>query len=396
MPYRRRVTTSDPAGWLSKPRPRWAGSRTDVIIALVVAAIQMAGTTAAAAHHPGHPTIGVAGYTLLAIGPLALLARRRYPITVLAVTFGVTLLYWDLGYPRGPVFFALIVAFFTVVRAGQRLVALISLLVGYFSFLFLGSAFGVDRAPTLVAAAGLAAWLLVLFGVAEMARARQERAIATAHSRAEEARRQASEERVRIARELHDVLAHNISLINVQAGTALHLMDNQPERARSALSAIKDVSKETLVELRAVLGLLRQVDEDVPRAPAPSVSHLDDVVARSAAAGLTVRVDVEGARQRLPASVDLAAYRIVQEALTNVARHAGAASATVHVTYGQRDLIVEVTDDGRGNTATSSDGGNGIPGMRERAAALGGTLQAGSNLDGGFRVRAWLPVDDER
>ena len=413
MPYRRAVTTSGPVERPARPRLRWADiPRSDIVIAVVVGAIQVTGTTAAAHRHGD--TIGVAGYVLLAIGPIALLVRRRYPVGVLTLTFGVTLLYWVLGYGRGPIFLALIVAFFTVVRAGKRVAAIGSLVVGYFSFLFLGYASGVDRAPTLAASAGLAAWLLVLLSAAEFARVRQERARAAARSRAEEARRKASEERLRIARELHDVLAHNISLINVQAGTALHLMDEQPERARSALSAIKDVSKETLVELRSVLGLLRQVDEGVPRAPAAGVSHLDDVVARSAAAGLTVRVGVQGTAQRLPASVDLAAYRIVQEALTNVARHAGATTATVQLTYGHRDLVVEIDDNGHGGAAinhggrtlggptsgpgggpsSGPGGGNGIPGMRERAVALGGTLQAGPNPEGGFRVRAWLPLGD--
>jgi signal transduction histidine kinase len=213
----------------------------------------------------------------------------------------------------------------------------------------------------------------------------------------EEARRRTSDERLRIARELHDVVAHNISLINVQAGSALHLMDQQPERARAALSAIKDASKETLVELRSVLGVLRQVDEEAPRSPAPGLAHLDDVVARANSAGLPVQVEVEGAANGLPPGVDRAAYRIVQEALTNVTRHAGPARAMVRISYGERDLVVQVDDDGigaPGNGVVSP--GNGILGMRERAAALGGEVQAGPRPDGGFRVRAWLPVDQPR
>jgi len=174
-------------------------------------------------------------------------------------------------------------------------------------------------------------------------------------------------------------------------------MDQQPERARSALSAIKDASKETLVELRSVLGVLRQVDEAAPRTPAPGLGRLDEVVARATSAGLPVHVEVEGAANGLPPGVDLAAYRIVQEAITNVTRHAGPAHATVRISYGERDLVLQIDDDGLGAPANGAVGaGNGILGMRERASALGGRVQTGPRPGGGFRVRAWLPVDDAR
>src|SRR5207302_6302155 len=182
---------------------------------------------------------------------------------------------------------------------------------------------------------------------------------------------------------------HNISLINVQAGSALPLMDQQPERARTALSAIKDASKETLVELRSVLGVLRQMDESAPRSPAPGLGRLDEVVSRATSAGLPVVVEVEGAADGLPAGVDRAAYRIVQEALTNVTRHAGPARATVRISYGDGDLVVQIDDDGLGvSTNGAPPGGNGIVGMRERAATFGGTVQVGPRPGGGFRVRA--------
>jgi signal transduction histidine kinase len=225
-------------------------------------------------------------------------------------------------------------------------------------------------------------------------RARREQAAEAARTRGEEARRRASEERLRIARELHDVVAHNISLINVQASTALHLIDERPEQARTALAAIKQASKEALGELRSVVDILRQSDEEPPRAPAPSLARLDDLVSRVSAAGLEVLTKVEGDRRPLPAPVELAAFRIVQEALTNVHRHAGAASATVHVTYGERDLTVRVDDDGRGASPDGGAGGGaGIAGMRERVAALGGELEAGPRGEGGFRVLARLPLD---
>ena len=167
--------------------------------------------------------------------------------------------------------------------------------------------------------------------VAEVALAARQRRQAAEWSRAEEARRRAGEERMRIARELHDVLAHNISLINVQAGVALHLMDEQPGQSRSALVAIKQASNDALGELRSVLDVLRQGDEAPPRTPASGLAHLERLVAGAEATGLQVRTRVEGTPRPLPAGTDLAAYRIVQESLTNVTRHAGPASATVLV-----------------------------------------------------------------
>jgi signal transduction histidine kinase len=202
---------------------------------------------------------------------------------------------------------------------------------------------------------------------------------------------------MRIARDLHDVVAHNISVINVQANTALHLMDRQPERARSALTTINEVSRQALVELRSVLGVLRAVDESEPRAPTPGLARLGDLTDSAAAAGLAVRVEECGPPAPLPADVDLAAYRIVQEALTNSARHSGGTNATIRIAYGEGALEVEVDDDGALRPPARPPGqprgtGSGIAGMTERAKALGGTLQAGPRPAGGFAVRARLPL----
>jgi signal transduction histidine kinase len=332
---------------------------------------------------------------LLAAGPAALLIRNRYPATVLGFVLATTLTYFLLDYPRGPIFLSLIVALVTAVMAGQRLAAITFLVIGYVSFLWLGDLVGVEEAPTLGAALALGAWLSVLFTVAEVFRGRRERMIEFARTRAEESRRRASEERLRMARDLHDVLAHNISLINVQAGVALHLMDDQPEQARTALTAIKQASNEALGELRSVLDVLRQGNEELPRAPTSGLARLDDLVARTRAAGLAVTTRIDGTPRPMPVGVDVAAFRIVQEALTNVTRHAGQANATVRISYGERDLTVEVEDDGRGAPAKStSGGGQGIPGMRERVAALGGEFEAGPRPEGGFRVRARLPLNE--
>jgi signal transduction histidine kinase len=236
--------------------------------------------------------------------------------------------------------------------------------------------------------------------LAGVAMAGRQRRLAAERTWAEEARRRAGEERMRIARELHDVLAHNISLINVQAGVALHLIDEQPGQSRSALVAIKQASNDALKELRSVLDVLREGEEQPPRAPASGLAHLNSLVAGVSATGLEVRTRVEGTPRPLPAGVDLAAFRIVQEALTNVTRHAGPASATVLVGYGSEELTAQVDDDGRGPASNGAGQGNGIRGMRERAAALGGELAAGPRPGGGFRVRARLPLDgagrDER
>jgi signal transduction histidine kinase len=257
-----------------------------------------------------------------------------------------------------------------------------------------------DETPGLAEAMAIAAWLLLLGAGAEFARVRRERAIERAEAAEQDARRRAGEQRLRIARELHDMLAHNISLINVQAGVALHLLDDRPGQARPALVAIKQASKETLAELRSVLDILREPEDDAaPLAPAPGLEQLDELLAGARAGGLTVDCRVEGARGPLPAGVNLAAFRIVQEALTNVRRHAGPARATIKLRYGADELTVQIDDDGARAKGRhdSMGGGNGIPGMRERASALGGTLEAGPRAaDGGFRVLARLPLEGEQ
>jgi signal transduction histidine kinase len=241
----------------------------------------------------------------------------------------------------------------------------------------------------------LGGWLAVLVIAAEVVRLRRERAADARSARAADARRRASEERLRMARDLHDVIGHNISLISVQAGVGLDLMDTQPEAARAALGAIKTASKEALEELRAMLAALRNAAEDAPRAPTPGLGRLDELVELTRAAGIAVVLQTVGECRALPAAVDLAAYRIVQESLTNVARHARSAIATVRLAYGVDGLDVEISDDGRaamGNGSRLPGTGSGIAGMRERALALGGRFSAGPRNGGGFTVSAHLPL----
>jgi signal transduction histidine kinase len=279
--------------------------------------------------------------------------------------------------------------------SGHRVAAVSALVVGYVSFLWLPYLVGTEPAPGLGVSLGLGAWLLVLLTVSEIGRSRREHVAERARTTAEEARRRASEERLRIARELHDVLAHNISLINVQAGVALHLMDERPEQARTALTAIKQASNEALGELRSVLDILRGGQESPPRTPTSGLARLDDLVARSDAAGLRVTTRIDGTPRLLPPRVDLAAFRIVQEALTNVTRHAAAKHVEISISYGDRDLIVQIDDDGHGPASQSASGGKGISGMRERATALDGELETGAGPQGGFRVKARLPMRDD-
>jgi signal transduction histidine kinase len=371
------------------------------VVPLVIGFFQLIGSSGANARMEyRHTPLDILAYALLAAGPLALLLRRRLPTATLGVVMAITVLYLSRGYVFGPVFLSPVVAIVSAVAAGRRrsswLIAAAGLAVlGVVGALTPSGPFRLaywTLGHTLI----VMTWLLLILTGAEVVRIRRERAAEMRRSRVEEERRQASEERLRIARELHDVLAHNISMINVQAGVALHLLDERPEQARTALSAIKDASKDALTEVRSVLGVLRQVNESAPRSPAAGLARLEEVVSRARVAGITVRVETIGDPRPLSTGVDLAAFRIIQEALTNVTRHAGpGVAATVRIEYGDDELLIEVVDDGRGLPGDLPGGGNGIAGMRERVAALGGEISTGPITGGdGFRVRARLPVRD--
>jgi signal transduction histidine kinase len=366
----------------------------DGVLAAGLAALITVGTYFASQHQPTRRPFDAGTVALIVVAAGALALRRRFPVAVLAAVFATVLAYSAVGYAEGPLWLALCVAYLTAAVRGHRVAAVAAAVAGLAVFPWLDAVLRHRPGPSLVGVAGLAAWLLVLLGAAEAVRIRWERAAEAARIQEEEARRRASEERLRIARELHDALGHHLSLISVQSGVALHLNEQLPEQARSSLAAIKQASKEALGELRSVLDVLRQEDEPAPRTPTSTLARLDELVSQAAAAGLEVRTEVDGDVRSLPFGVDVAAFRIVQEALTNVARHAGPATATVRVAYGERDLTVEVDDDGRGHPAGNGDGsGKGIVGMRERVATLGGDLEAGPRPGGGFRVRARLPLD---
>jgi signal transduction histidine kinase len=382
------MSTSAP----SRDRPglrRWV---VDAAIAGAVTVCQVGLAYQSAARHGlrhGHP--GWLGYLLLVAGGMSLLGRRRYPVPVLAVTLGTAL--WTSALGVQTAWLALIAAFFNAVLARKRAAAIASLIIGYVVSVWPPWLIGSAGHPTTTFALALLAGLITLLSAAELNRAWYSRSVAVRRGREEEEKRRASEQRLAIARDLHDVVAHNISVINVQANTALHLMDRQPERAREALTAIHDVSKQALAELRSVLGVLRADGQGAPLAPSPGLDRLDELASHARSAGIAVRLLEEGTPRPLPAGVDVAAYRIVQEALTNTVRHSGGSTATVHLRYDADALTIEVADDGTAMPpAHPGRPGNGMPGMTERARALGGTLEAGPSPGGGFRVLARLPA----
>lgn len=217
----------------------------------------------------------------------------------------------------------------------------------------------------------------------------EQRAEEAERTRDEAARRRAVEERLRIARELHDSLTHSISVIQVQAGVAVHLARKRGQEVPSALAAIQEASADAARELRSTLSVLRSENGD-----GSGLGQLPGLVGRARAAGLPVTVTVTGTERPLPREVGQAAYRIVQEALTNVSRHAGQARAHVHLRYESGTLTVQVDDDGKGTSTPPSASGLGLIGMRERACSLGGRLEAGPQPGGGFRVRAVLPLPE--
>jgi signal transduction histidine kinase len=366
---------------------------TDGALAAGLAAFVTLGTYFASQNQPARRPFDAGTVALILVAAGALAERRRYPVPVLLVVFGAVLSYFAIGYANGPIWLTLILAYVTAVLRGHRTAAAIVAVIGFLVLPWLDYLIRDAAAPPLAFLAGLAAWLLVLLGAAEIVRIRRERVAEAALIEEEETLRRASEERLRIARELHDALGHHLSLINVQSGVALHLNEDLPEQVRTSLAAIREASKEGLTELRSVLDILRDEGERAPRSPTSTLARLDDLVSQAAAAGLEVRAETVGDVRPLPFGVDVAAFRIVQEALTNVTRHTRGATATVRVSYGEEALTVQVDDDGKGSRTDGAAGtGKGIVGMRERVGALGGELQAGPGPDGGFRVRATLPL----
>jgi signal transduction histidine kinase len=356
-------------------------------------------TTAQIEPGDGERSLDAVGYVVTGAAAATLALRRTAPIVGLAVVTVLLWVYTARDYAGGPIYLVFFVMVFAVAVATDRRRSLVVAGLALAALLLPHAiAFGLDEGawPLLSIGWTAAAWFwgdglrtrrAYLAGLEERARYLEE-------TREEEARRRVADERLRIARDLHDVIAHSIASINVQAGSAIHVMDRRPEQARASLLAIKEASGEALAELRSTIGPLRADGREAPRAPTPTLARLDPLLETAARAGLPVEVGVRGEPRPLPAAVDVAGYRIVQESLTNVVRHARAHGATVTLEYGPAFVEVEIIDDGR-NGASGSAPGHGIAGMRERAEAVGGRVEAGPRFVGGFRVWARLPTGAE-
>jgi signal transduction histidine kinase len=390
----------------------------DIAFAAVVVAVSLVAVTVVldSGRDPGARSFDVLAVLLVVAAGGVLALHRRAPTVALAVTTSALALYSLRDYSGGPVYLTWIVAIFAVSVARGPTKAWLPVVLS--TAVVLVTAFAVgdhvagqrlveDLDSTGVVAVLFTSWAagaLLLGGSVRGRRteraAMEERARHLAETHDEEARRRVAEERLRIARDLHDSVAHSMASISVQAGVGAHVLDERPGDARAALLAIKDASGQALAELRATLGMLRS-DEAAPREPTAGLDQLPVLVESSRAAGLRVDVVVEGDARTLPPAVDTAAFRIVQESLTNVIRHAGPARATVAVRHGDGDVEIEVTDDGRGtgnhggnhngDSNGSGSGGHGLAGMRERAALLGGELSTGNRPTGGYRVKARFP-----
>ena len=334
--------------------------------------------------------LSAAAIGIAVIGPLALLAARRFPGPVASVVTAAAVADLLLPPAFGPPYLAFVFAIVLGIVRGARVWVYTSVAIGWVAAVTLGSLLGLDWHPVRIALTTAA--IAFLLAVAERVRDRRAR-IGDARRKALEHRQTVEQaERMRIARELHDVLAHSLSQINVQAGVGLHLMDSQPERAREALANIKASSKTALDEVRGVLAFLRADSVDAAAlAPQPDLARIPGIVESMRAQGLDV--DYTERLDHTPsAAVQLALYRIVQESLTNVLRHAQATRAEVRLAETDGTILLTILDNGRGAVDPyRGDAGNGILGMTERAELLGGTLVTGAGPSGGFLVTATLP-----
>ncbi|MEV0663173.1 sensor histidine kinase [Actinomadura luteofluorescens] len=378
----------------------------DVLLALFITVMQVQGTVArVAVEGATRPLadLGNLGYALLVVSGLALLVRRRWPVPVFAVAALASLVYYGFDFPDGPGWLALFVSLYTLAAYGD----------GRRSLLIAGPGIAVLAAVWLYTAADVEpraaiGWVFFRIGASVMSAAlgesvRSRRVIAAEaekraelaeRSREEEARARVDAERLRIAREVHDTVAHAVAIINVQSGVTAHVLDKRPEQAREALRTIEETSSRALREMRAVLGVLR--DDGDGRAPHPGLDQIDELTAKAREAGLDVTLEASPPAAPLPSAVGSAAYRILQESVTNVIRHVGPTRVTVALNPGTEVLEIRVTDEGRrtGNGAASAPGGpgHGILGMRERCRLLGGEFDAGPTPGGGFEVAARLPL----
>ncbi|MFB4276836.1 sensor histidine kinase [Nonomuraea sp. MTCD27] len=394
----------------------------DLLLALFITVMQVQGTIVRNAGEVVQrplTDLGNLGYVLLVVSGVVVVARRRWPVPVFVVTALTSLVYYGLDFPDGPGWLGLFVALYAVAAYGDGRRSLVIAGVGTTMLAIAWLVAAADIEPR--AAIG---WVFFRIGASVMSAAlgesvrsrqviaaeAQERAALAERTREEEARARVDAERLRIAREVHDTVAHAIAIINVQSGVTAHVLDKRPEVAREALRAIEQTSSRALQEMRAILGVLRDDDGDGGRVPYPGLGQIDELAAKAREAGLDIQLEETPPPTPLPSAVGSAAYRIVQESITNVVRHVGPTRVTVALNPGLEALEIRVTDEGRraapvhgpavprppaphpAGAGGSAKPGRGILGMRERCQLLGGELDAGPLAGGGFEVKARLPL----
>ncbi|MFB7172305.1 sensor histidine kinase [Streptomyces sp. NPDC056254] len=372
---------------MSKGRFRIRAGVRDWLIAVGVAAALL--VTGLSGQHSA-TGLGLLGYVLLAVGGLALAAGRRAPVAVLAVTGLCAVGYQAAGFDVAAV--AFLFAVYAAMRAGHRIVTVAVSVAVLAALPVAALASGLhDTGEAFAQARGALqiAWLIAAGAAGEALRQAEQRADEAERTREETARRRADEERLHIARELHDSLTHQISVIKVQSEAAVHVARKRGEPVPEALLAIREAGREASRELRATLEALRDDDTTPPH----GLDHLPELVERASGTGLQATLTIEGQRHDVPAAVGRTVYRIVQESLTNIARHADATTASVRIDYYPDAVALQVDDNGKATPDAAPMPGIGMLGMRERVTALGGRLQAAPRDEGGFTVRAELPVE---
>ena len=396
-PYSGETETSPPGvgGWAIGSRSPVSPAVVDVAVAVVVFVFSVANVAAQDA--TGIAEIPVGGFLLLAAGSVALLWRRSRALAVLGIVLAMTVAWMALGYPGNPVFLVL-VSLYAVGRYVEGWRLSLASMVGALAVVGFGQVTDGDSASEVVTAVIIVA---LSWYVGRRVRIRGHyAAVAREHAeylewkRATEAQRAIADARAAIARELHDVVAHNVSVMIVQAGVARLVVADDPERAQEAIGAVEEAGRRALDELRHLLGVLRPETASGELGPQPALDQVHALVDQLRQTGMSISL-TEDVRSELPVRVDLFAYRIVQEALTNVLKHGGV-DATVQVRLEEAGgvLDIDVTDTGT-VAGTLPGSGQGIVGMRERANLLGGTFEAGPQPDGGFRVHARLPIGDQ-
>ncbi|MFD0360502.1 sensor histidine kinase [Nocardia sp. GCM10030253] len=396
-----RAVSRQLSAWFSR-RPAWLS---DVLLALFVTVIQVQSAAIPVPLEPVSSPVSGFGYALLIVSGVAVAARRQRPVLVFTVTALASLVYFGLDFPDRLSYLGLFVALYTLAAYGDGRRSLMVASVGITVLAVGWLIAGADIEPRVAIG-----WVFFRIGASvisttlgESVRSRrviaadaQERAELAERSRDEETRARVDAERLRIAREVHDTVAHAIAIINVQSGVTAHVLDKRPEQAREALRTIEQTSSRALHEMRAILGVLRDGDE---REPYPGLDQIHELTGKARDAGLDIAIEQTSPVTPLPSAVGSAAYRIVQESITNVIRHVGPTRVTVALEPGIDALRIRVIDEGRrdpshvpARTDSSATTGRGIVGMRERCQLLGGELDAKSRPGGGFEVTACLPL----